>query len=589
MISVLPPPVELEAPPNSPALRRLLDEQSRQILKLAGQVERLSLDQAALQAELAQARAALLERQDALQAAVYDGQAAGWPGEKPDAASYRQLIRRARELVRAAVPRGALVLVVSKGDPALLDLYGRPARHFPQTAAGAYAGAYPAGSLAACLHLEALRARGADYLLFPATAEWWLEHYAEFRQHLERRYRLAASEPGAGRLYSLRELPAAGAARALADLEQLADEFDGQFDREPAVLDWDSGLGLSEQFPQRVIFSPWGGAKVLPHLDRSVDIVVAGPGPARAAEARGVAASAAARVTERGLEITWQASSDAPPLPRTGIVIPAYEHLDCGTHCLTAWLESYGSGLGGEIWIGDDDRLDIEAIVSLQQRWDASGIRLRLAPRGPGGVPANCNRAAALAGCDVLVFLTAPVAPAPGWLPPLLRMFRRHPEADLVCGKLAHLDGRLAAAGGVLFRDGTLAGLGQGEFDLEARLFNYARPVPVCPPGLLAARRDAFLDAGGFDEVYRTADYALADLCLRAARRGRRILYQPASVSILLRDSVPAPDAPADHRLALGDHARFARRWRQALAALPDRPASFDRAAWHALAVDGGG
>jgi glycosyltransferase involved in cell wall biosynthesis len=54
----------------------------------------------------------------------------------------------------------------------------------------AYAGYYPRGSCEAIAQLEGLRAKGAQYLLFPQTAFWWLEHYPEFARHLENRYRL---------------------------------------------------------------------------------------------------------------------------------------------------------------------------------------------------------------------------------------------------------------------------------------------------------------------------------------------------------------------------------------------------------------
>ena len=54
----------------------------------------------------------------------------------------------------------------------------------------AYAGYYPAGSCEAIAQLEGLRAKGAQYLLFPKTAFWWIEHYPEFARHLENRYRL---------------------------------------------------------------------------------------------------------------------------------------------------------------------------------------------------------------------------------------------------------------------------------------------------------------------------------------------------------------------------------------------------------------
>ena len=81
------------------------------------------------------------------------------------------------------------MLVVSKGDAGLLELDGRKAWHFPQDETGAYAGYYPADSTAAIAQLAALRAKGADFLLFPCTAFWWLEHYCQFHQYLETRCR----------------------------------------------------------------------------------------------------------------------------------------------------------------------------------------------------------------------------------------------------------------------------------------------------------------------------------------------------------------------------------------------------------------
>lgn len=101
---------------------------------------------------------------------------------------YQLLINRIREAVHAMLPRCAIVIVVSKGDDRLLNLYGRWAWHFPQTGDGLYAGYYPADSGKAIAHLEALRARGGNFLVFPKTAYWWLKHYPGFRQHSESNY-----------------------------------------------------------------------------------------------------------------------------------------------------------------------------------------------------------------------------------------------------------------------------------------------------------------------------------------------------------------------------------------------------------------
>jgi hypothetical protein len=108
---------------------------------------------------------------------------------------YERLVERVRGVARAALPPDADVLVVSRGDDALLDLAGRRAAHFPQAPGGVYAGHHPADSADAVARLEALRAAGARYLLLPATASWWLDHYAGLARHLADRHRRLVDVP----------------------------------------------------------------------------------------------------------------------------------------------------------------------------------------------------------------------------------------------------------------------------------------------------------------------------------------------------------------------------------------------------------
>jgi len=103
-------------------------------------------------------------------------------------AQYRQLVRHVREAAGSKIPPGSTILVVSKGDEELLRMNGCRAWHFPQDENGNYAGHYPADSAAAIEQLESLRGRGGDFLLFPATAFWWLADYADFGRHLEKHY-----------------------------------------------------------------------------------------------------------------------------------------------------------------------------------------------------------------------------------------------------------------------------------------------------------------------------------------------------------------------------------------------------------------
>jgi hypothetical protein len=102
---------------------------------------------------------------------------------------YRDLVERIRDLVHAKLPPDATVLVVSNGDDELLRLGAdRRGWHFPQMEDGTYAGYHPGDSAEAIAHFEALRQRGAEYILFPETALWWLDFYGDFVSMLRRGY-----------------------------------------------------------------------------------------------------------------------------------------------------------------------------------------------------------------------------------------------------------------------------------------------------------------------------------------------------------------------------------------------------------------
>jgi hypothetical protein len=103
---------------------------------------------------------------------------------------YERLVARIRGVVKAMLPSAATVLIVSKGDEELLQLEGRRGLHFPQAENGGYAGHNPGSSEEAVAQLEALREGGAEYLVVPYTAFWWLGHYDRWAEHLVNRYQL---------------------------------------------------------------------------------------------------------------------------------------------------------------------------------------------------------------------------------------------------------------------------------------------------------------------------------------------------------------------------------------------------------------
>jgi GT2 family glycosyltransferase len=97
---------------------------------------------------------------------------------------YGVLVERIRATISECVPTGATIAVVSRGDDSLLELGDATALHFPSAPDGRWAGHYPANTAAAVAQVEAARCAGAEYLLLPEPAFWWLDHYSGLGDHL---------------------------------------------------------------------------------------------------------------------------------------------------------------------------------------------------------------------------------------------------------------------------------------------------------------------------------------------------------------------------------------------------------------------
>ncbi len=180
---------------------------------------------------------------------------------------YEQMRRRLLESMGDAIPRNATVLMVSGGDEHFGRVTDWSVRPFPQTDDGAWSDHIPANGASAVAHLEVLRAKGASHLVVPDPARWWLERYPELRTHI-RRYRTVFYGEDTGLVIDMREPVWQRRLRvALATFEE-------RFGRQPALLDWDSGLDLAALFPDHAVFSPPDPSSPLPYLDGSVDIAV---------------------------------------------------------------------------------------------------------------------------------------------------------------------------------------------------------------------------------------------------------------------------------------------------------------------------
>lgn len=173
-------------------------------------------------------------------------------GERLGPTEYAELVGRVRSTVAASVPPGASLLMVSKGDGALLELPGHRAAHFPQDGSGEYAGHHPRDGAAATAELERLRREGAEYLVIPATARWWLDYYRELARHLANHCEVVADTPDACLIYGLGRLGGdAGSVPELAEprasVDQIRDFLENLVPIDSRMLVLDVGDGVAPQ------------------------------------------------------------------------------------------------------------------------------------------------------------------------------------------------------------------------------------------------------------------------------------------------------------------------------------------------------
>lgn len=530
-----------------------------------------------------------------------DGRRSGTESEtqRLDPTRYRALKRRLRRFVMSALPEGGHVAVVSRGDEELLDLPRCAATHYPRNVAGDYLGWYPRDGIAAVAHFEWVRSTGAEYLLFPETARWWLDKFPRFAAYLEGRHARVAEEEGVGVLYALQggEDDVGGWLRPL---REALDRWEEHTCEAPSILDWNTGLELSARLPGRSVFTPPRPDAPLPYLDGTVDVVaVASDDPTALAEARRVARRTVVRFERRGVNgdeerggglvpVMEHRASAPPSLPSASIVVPTYNGVDHLVPCLRALDETLPPSFSGEVLVVDDASETETALALEHLEFVYPWLRV-IRNETNAGFITSCNRGAEEARGEFLVFLNDDTVPLSGWLEALLRVFRTHPDAGAVGGRLVYPDGRLQEAGGVIFDDASGANFGRGDDDMDAPLYAYLRPVHYCSGALLATPRKLFLEVGGFDLRYRPAYYEDTDYCFTVRSQGRTVYYQPESVVVHLEGATSGTDTSSGvKRYQVRNRSIFRKKWREELASLRSEPGAYSARTWHGLALYGG-
>jgi len=138
------------------------------------------------------------------------------------------------------------------------------------------------------------------------------------------------------------------------------------------------------------------------------------------------------------------------------------------------------------------------------------------------GIAGARNLGAQEAKGECLIFCDAHVAPADGWVEPLVDALAA-PGTGAAGPRLASMAKRAAKVGGLGFVDDVLNVRWLPPHDAEA----YA--VPLLPGCLLGVRREVFNELGGFDEGMLGYGAEDLELCMRLWRLGLECLVVPGS------------------------------------------------------------
>ncbi|HSG08972.1 MAG TPA: glycosyltransferase family 2 protein, partial [Longimicrobiales bacterium] len=416
--------------------------------------------------------------------------------------------------------------------------------------------------------------------------------------HIRSRCPEIHSEKGVGTIFAMRG-GTRDAALWHAVFRELLEGWEEQTGAPPSVLDLGTSGELSVHLPGRAVFTPPLDGGDLPYLDASVDVVaVADDSPWTLAEARRVARRSVIRFGAPGtkdgqagdlvIKTIEHREEEPDPLPTTSIVVPTYNGLDQLVPCLRALNDTLPSRFGGEVLVVDDasGSRTAEGLEDLSREY--GWLRVVRNEQNSGFI-ASCNRGASEATGDYLVFLNDDTVPLPGWLPALLKVFRTHPDAGAVGGRLVYPDGRLQEAGAVIFDDGSGANFGRGDYEVDAPVYAFVRPVHYCSGALLATPRRLFLELGGFDARYRPAYYEDTDYCFTVRGSGRRVYYQPEATIVHVEGASSGTDPNNGvKRYQTRNRHTFRKKWRAELRTLTTAPGAYSAQTWHRLAFYGG-
>jgi len=413
-------------------------------------------------------------------------------------------------LVREFVAADASWSVVTPGcKDGVTNIAGRTATAFPSADGAAPA----ADSLSLIAILESMRLRGVERLVIPEGARSWYQSHLELRDHVGRSHLTVADREAAGAVFDL-TVPSQGLRGLLAEVNDLSAGLDSL----PAVLDW-TGLEIAAELPDYTTFSPAAESNTLAYFDDSVEIVV----------------------TTASHEL-----AEATRVASRAVIICRHN----GTDFEVERVESNHDVSAGADVVVLAESVTPEVDAAVRARAEELGATVEF-DSTPGSIES-----------EIVVVVEKGVVPLPGAIAGIVAATRRAPNTISV-GKVLDDHGRIESAGGIVFDDGSIAGIANGTLEVRAPWHEFNRPV-CWGAGLLAAGSELWSSLPDLDR----SDVVGWSGSVWAA--GTVIEYRSGSTALRVGDVPRMTDTVGAD-------------WHRVISRRPRRPAELGDGAWRFL------